>query len=173
LDGAPETLHGTAVALVLPGGPRAALVRGAPGSGKSDLALRCLATAGSPLVPEAVRLVADDRVLVVGHGDRCDVLCPPALRGLIEVRGVGILAVPSLDRAALALVVDLVPAAAVPRLPEAGETVAIAGAAVSLLRLDPFAASAAVKLLMTLRDPASIGRAPNIAEGPPQGRGNA
>src|SRR5689334_23520913 len=53
---ASENVHATAIAL----GGNAALIRGAPGSGKSDLALRCLAIAPTALVPCPASLVADD-----------------------------------------------------------------------------------------------------------------
>ena len=70
--------------------------------------------------------------------------------GLIEVRGVGILRLDTFLEAPLALVVDLVPAAQVERLPEPRcETVL--GLAVPLIALAPFEASAAAKLRFALR----------------------
>ena len=109
-------MHGTAVAI----GQRAALIRGPSGAGKSDLALRFLGleqgAAGLP--PQLLRLVADDQVLLRREGDRILAAAPAVLRGRLEVRGVGIVAVPSLDTAELALIVDLSAPEDIPRLPE-------------------------------------------------------
>jgi serine kinase of HPr protein (carbohydrate metabolism regulator) len=71
LDDAVENHHGTAIAI----GSHAALIRGASGAGKSDLALRCLAVAPTALIPGPARLVADDRVELKREGQR------PARRG--------------------------------------------------------------------------------------------
>ncbi|MFN0043456.1 MAG: HPr kinase/phosphorylase [Alphaproteobacteria bacterium] len=126
-------IHATAIAWR----GRAVLLRGPSGSGKSDLALR--------LVAAGWRLVADDRCdLSVGAG-RLIVSPPRALAGLIEARGVGIVRVPARARAAVALVVDLVPSAAVPRFP-APAMVRYLGIAVPRLRLAGFEASAPAKL---------------------------
>src|SRR6516162_9304950 len=65
------------------------LLLGPPGSGKSDLALR--------LLDCGFMLVADDRVEVEGGVARP----PPALAGLLEVRGLGILRLPYLQSARL------------------------------------------------------------------------
>ena len=71
------------------------LLLGPPGSGKSDLVLR--------LLDRGFLLVADDRVDL--DGDHAS--APPALAGLLEVRGLGILRLPYLPRARLALAVTL------------------------------------------------------------------
>ena len=91
----PETHHATCVAL----GDRAVLILGAAGRGKSTLGLQVMALGGV--------LVADDRVLLRADGDRLLAECPPAILGLIEARGVGILHAAYQARAQVALVVDL------------------------------------------------------------------
>ena len=116
---------------------RAVLLRGPSGSGKSDLALR--------LVAVGWRLVADDRCDLSERAGRLIASPPRTLAGLIEARGVGIVRVPSRARAAVALVVDLVPSAAVPRFP-APATVRYLGIAVPRLRLAGFEVSAPAKL---------------------------
>ncbi len=143
-----ELIHGTAIAVA----GRAALIRGPTGSGKSDLALRCLAVAAGPLTPEAARLVADDQVLADLAGGRVMLSAPATIRGLIEVRGLGILAVPACDAAGLALVVDLVAAGGVERLPEPGQLQTVCGVAVPCMKLAPFEMSAPLKLLLALGD---------------------
>ena len=83
------------------------LLLGPPGSGKSDLVLRLRA--------RGFELVADDRVDIVDGIARP----PPALAGLLEVRGLGIFRLPYAAEARLALVVDLAPllTPSAPRLP--------------------------------------------------------
>jgi len=78
------------------------LLLGAPGCGKSDLALR--------LLDRGFVLVADDRVEVEDGIARP----PAALAGLIEVRGLGMLRLPYLPSARLALAVELGPAERLP-----------------------------------------------------------
>jgi serine kinase of HPr protein (carbohydrate metabolism regulator) len=146
VDGASENVHGTAIAL----GAHAALIRGAPGTGKSDLALRCLAIAPTELVPAPAVLVADDRVDVVRAGERLTVSVPAAIRGKLEVRGQGIVTVPYAESAKLVLVVDLVAPERVERLPDPPRKAEILGLPLPLLQLAPFEAGAAVKLLVAL-----------------------
>ncbi len=152
----PELVHGTAIALAA----RAALIRGAPGSGKSDLALRCLAVPASGLIREQPLLVADDQVLIEPRDGRLVLGCPAPIKGLIEVRGVGILPVPTREAADLALVVDLVAADAVERLPDPESTVDLMGVPVRRLALYAFEASASLKLLLALQDAADGGPVP-------------
>lgn len=71
------------------------LIAGPSGSGKSSLLL-CLLAHG-------FRLVADDRVVL--HG--LDACAPPALAGILEVRGAGLVRMAFVRTARLALVVEL------------------------------------------------------------------
>jgi len=141
-----ELVHGTCVAL----GRRGALLRGGPGSGKSDLALRFLALPGDgefkPL------LVADDQVFVEATGKGQLLASPPkTIAGKIEIRGLGIVAVPYLSEAELVLICDLVNDEDVPRMPvEPWERTEIAGRLVPALKLAPFELSAPLKLRMAL-----------------------
>lgn len=144
-----EIVHGTAIAF----GSHGVLLRGPSGAGKSDLALRCLALTGGgglPALPGVPRLVADDQVVVEIADGAALVGAPAVIGGMIEVRGVGIFRLPVQDRARLALVVDLVAGTGVERLPEAGTTAQVAGLSIPALRLDPFEASAPLKVLLAL-----------------------
>lgn len=91
-------------------GGRGVLILGESGSGKSSLALQ--------LIDAGARLVADDQVTVACEDGALIAAAPPALAGLIEARGVGILTLPYLPRTRLALAVRLVPADSVERLPK-------------------------------------------------------
>lgn len=130
-------MHATAVAI----DGRAVLLRGPPGAGKSDLALR--------LIDGGARLVADDQVELQRVGDHVLVSPPEVIAGLIEVRGIGILRVDAVKAAALALLVDLVPWAQVERLPES-RCEEVLGLAVPVIALAAFDASAAAKLRLAL-----------------------
>jgi serine kinase of HPr protein (carbohydrate metabolism regulator) len=130
--------HGGLVARRLGGLWRGALIEGGAGAGKSDLALRALDAGFS--------LVADDRVVVFVSGGRLFGCAPAPLAGLIEARGVGVLARASLPSAHIVLQVTLV------RTPEEEErmpepaTTRLAGIDVPTARLWPFAASAPARL---------------------------
>jgi HPr kinase/phosphorylase len=132
------SVHGTCVAF----GARGVLIRGRSGSGKSDLALR--------LVADGARLVADDQVLIGKTGRDLVARAPKTIRGVMEVRGVGIVRVPTSASARLRLVVDLVPSHAVPRLPDP-HWEEIAGVRVPSVALASFEASAPLKVRLALR----------------------
>lgn len=135
-------IHATCCALAAGAGPAGVLLLGPPGSGKSDLALR--------LIEAGFSLVADDRVEIDGAGPAPVASAPPALAGLIEIRGMGIIRLARpLARAPVALAVSLSPAAARERLPEP-MTTAMAGHAVPTIPLDPSAASAVARVRLAL-----------------------
>lgn len=131
-------LHGSCVSR----DAAAVLLLGPPGCGKSDLLLR--------LIARGWVLVADDQVAIDGVA----VSAPPALRGMLEVRGLGIfegLAVA--EGARLTLVVELVAREAMERLPMPGTW---APAGVPRVALHGFDASAPDKVALALD--AALGR---------------
>lgn len=119
----------------------AVLLRGAPGSGKSDLALR--------LVDAGFSLVADDRVDLAVADGAVTASAPPALAGLIEVRGIGVVEVGPSVSARLGLLADLAPGGEGERLPEP-RCEDLLGIAVPAIRLDPAAASAVARVRLAL-----------------------
>ncbi len=139
-------LHGTCVAL----GSSGALIRGAPGTGKSDLALRFLFLPPAHFAAR-LALVADDQVVLERDGPRLVASCPPNLRGKIEVRGIGIVPV---AQAAVAvdvkILVDVDDFENILRLPDA-EYENVLGVRLRRFRLDPFEPSAAVKLALAIQ----------------------
>jgi HPr kinase/phosphorylase len=136
-------LHGSCAALA----GEAVLFLAPPGGGKSDLLLR--------LIERGWRLVADDQVALRPEGGVAMAAPPPALAGMLELRGLGL--VTGLDWAAapLRLVARLTAPDEVPRLPqpESWTPAAMTPAAVTLplIRLDPWAASAPDRLAVALR----------------------
>lgn len=131
-------LHATAVAI----DGRAVLLRGASGSGKSDLGLR--------LIDAGARLVADDQSELCRRGAAIIVRAPAAIAGLLEVRGIGIVRLEALAEAPVALIVDLVERDALERLPER-QSERILGIDLPLIQVAPFEVSAAAKLRLALR----------------------
>jgi serine kinase of HPr protein (carbohydrate metabolism regulator) len=124
----------------------AVLLRGASGSGKSDLALR--------LVDAGAVLVADDQVRLECRDGRLFASPPAALAGLLEVRGLGIVRLPHRADAPVGLVVDLVGPDDVERLPEDGQ-VELASVTLARIRLTPFEASAVAKLRLAAAEAAT------------------
>lgn len=108
----PDTVHGSAVAV----GAHGVLIRGASGSGKSSLVLGLI-----DRDPAATLLIADDRVVLTPERGVLVAAAPPVIAGKLEVRGQGIVAMPHVSPFPVALVVDLLPPDACPRMPEPGE----------------------------------------------------
>jgi HPr kinase/phosphorylase len=138
----PQSIAGTSVALHVEGALRGVLLRGPSGVGKSDLALR--------LIDQGALLVADDQTLVSVEGGGLIARAPESVRGRIEARGLGIVAVPSIDAAPLVLVVDLARDHAIERLPHA-EFVEISGVALPHLKLNGIESSAPAKIRLAVQ----------------------
>lgn len=116
------------------------LLLGQPGCGKSDLLLR--------LIDRGFGLVADDQVLV----EAGQAAPAPALAGLIELRGIGLLRMNYLAPVPLGLVMALDDTVAgleptVERMPEPRMHPVLG---LPMLRLAPFAASAAFRTEIAL-----------------------
>ena len=121
------TIHASCAALDGAG----VLLMGPPGSGKSDLVLR--------LLRHGFDLVADDRV-ELEHGVA---RAPEALAGLLEVRGLGIVRMPHVAEARVALVARM---GSGDRLPEP-ET----WHGLPLVHIDPASPSAPDRVALALR----------------------
>ncbi len=133
-------LHATCVAIDGYG----ILLRGPSGSGKSDLALRLIDQYTDTI------LVADDRVDVAVRDGAVYASAPAALAGMLEVRGVGIVRVTYKGATKVHLLVDLMDAEQIARLPERAFE-EILGVALPRLALAPFEHSAPAKLRQALR----------------------
>lgn len=131
-----EMLHATTVAK----GGRAVIIAGRSGAGKSDLALR--------LFDRGFALVSDDQTLVSKAQGRLIASAPLAIRGKLEVRGIGIVEVEPIDDVPVCLVVEL--SEAVERMPEAGLERMLLGIATPLIGIDATSASAAAKVDLAL-----------------------
>ena len=130
------TVHGTCVVI----GDAGILIRGGPGAGKSDLALR--------LIDDGARLVSDDQVRLQLRRGAVVASAPDAITGMIEVNGLGLTRLEAeriAGEAPLTLLVDLVEAGGIDRLPHPQEE-SVLGVTLPRIALSPFEASAAAKL---------------------------
>lgn len=132
-----ETLHATSVAI----NGRAVLICGTSGMGKSDLALR--------LIDRGATLISDDYTVVTLVDDRLEASAPSTIAGMMEVRGLGLVDMPSISQAPVALVIEL--SHDVDRMPLDPINLTIAGTAVPVVRIAPFEASAPIKVELALK----------------------
>jgi serine kinase of HPr protein (carbohydrate metabolism regulator) len=143
---APQRLliHGTCLAI----GGCGVLILGAPGSGKSDLALRLIDQPGRGTGGKAMtaRLVADDQVAIARRDGRLIAAPPPGLAGLMEVRGLGIVRVEWDGEAELGLAVRLADSGSIERLPEHSGSHLLLGIALPEIAIDPDVASAPARV---------------------------
>ena len=130
-------IHGTSVEVNGAG----LLLRGPPGSGKSDLALRLISECDA-------RLVADDQVEVSLRDGIPMARAPETLAGMIEVRGLGIARFDHHPSWAVHLVIELCDSVA--RFPEPRQTV-IAGCPLPVWRLRASEASAVAKVMLAVK----------------------
>jgi serine kinase of HPr protein (carbohydrate metabolism regulator) len=144
-------LHAGLIARRLGSAWRGALIQGPSCVGKSDLALRAL--------DAGFALVADDRTLLFVSGGVLFGRAPGALRGLIEVRGLGVIRNSALALAPISLSVRCkISPAEIERMPPF-DTETFLGIATPAMELWPLENSA----------PAKIGRALEHLGGRAQG----
>jgi serine kinase of HPr protein (carbohydrate metabolism regulator) len=131
-----ETVHASTVAL----DGRAVLISGPSGSGKSDLALR--------LLDRGFQLVSDDQTIVRKDGSRLLASAPPNIAGKLEVRGIGIVDMDTVNDVPAALLVEL--ASDIQRLPDDDRERQILGVSLPLISVDAMTASAPSKVALAL-----------------------
>ena len=139
------TVHASCVAF----GNKAILIRGQPGSGKSDIALQLIDGQGYGLGNKPLRamLVADDQVILERIKGDIIVTAPAILSGKLEIRGRGIVALPHKPKAKLIGVVDFKSRAEIERMPEPEDMhVEILNLAFPLCYIDLAAPSAAARI---------------------------
>jgi serine kinase of HPr protein (carbohydrate metabolism regulator) len=119
---------------------RALMIVGAAGTGKSSLALA--------LIDRGAVLIGDDSVILDASDGRLLAYPHPNTRGLIEVRNLGLIAMPVCEAAPVALIVRLDDSA--PRYAEGADTTAIAGVSLPIVTLWPGGAVLAIKAELAL-----------------------
>jgi len=133
-----ERIHATSVAFK----GQAVLLRGEPGSGKSDLALR--------LIDEGWDLVSDDYTELQADGDVLRAQAPKSIEGLLEVRTIGLVQLPHVRGVCVQAVFDLTTKDDVERLPEFAQAT-FEGLDVPCYTLHGLQASAPAKIRMALK----------------------
>jgi serine kinase of HPr protein (carbohydrate metabolism regulator) len=131
-------LHASCVAFGGKFGGKAVLLAGPPGVGKSDLALR--------LIDGGAQLVADDQTFLRCEGEVLIAAPPASIAGLIEIRHIGLVKMPFIAHAPVALYIELAaPDEKLERLPDTAP-VFFLDRPVQRLRLPAFAASTPAKI---------------------------
>jgi serine kinase of HPr protein (carbohydrate metabolism regulator) len=131
-----DLLHASCIAI----DGRAVLISGRSGTGKSDLAFR--------LIDRGAVLVSDDYTEVRRRNRQLVAVAPARIVGKIEVRGVGIVDMPHLAEAEVALLVDL--NGEVERMPEP-QMRRLAGIDIPCVALTALEASAPLKVELLLK----------------------
>ena len=132
-----QNIHATCVNIKSKG----ILILGDSGSGKSDLALRLITLFSA-------KLVSDDRTEIQKDNSCLKACSPEILKGLLEVRGVGIIKTESMKETKVDLVIKLT-SEKPERMPEIKEY-EINGIKLPLFYLNPFEVSAPSKVLAML-----------------------
>ena len=117
------------------------MIEGESGAGKSDLALR--------LIDRGAQLISDDYTLLQRAGGELIASPPDTISGKIEVRGLGVLETPYVEKIPVALLIRLTDAPE--RLPLADEVRRIAGVDIREVAVDSRTASAPIKVELALR----------------------
>ncbi len=131
-----ETLHASTVAL----DGRAVLICGPSGSGKSDLALR--------LIDRGFRLVSDDQTIVRKEGSKLIASAPPTIHGKLEIRGLGIVEMETVEDVPVALFVELT--SDIQRIPDDSRDRLVLDVRIPLISVDALTASAPSKVAIAL-----------------------
>lgn len=129
-------IHATCIAI----DGKGVLLLGKSGSGKSDLALRLIDEPGCGTGEKALhaQLVADDQVCLTQDGAQVLAQAPEALAGKLEMRGIGIVAAPYAGPVTVELVVELMDAEEIERMPDESQLQQnLLGIAMPRIMLDP------------------------------------
>ena len=113
------------------------LLRGPSGSGKSDLALRMMENNSQLIADDRVDLTLEDGVLIAR--------APSCRRGLLEVRGVGVIEVPYSNSIQILGIINLVENNKIQRMP-VPRMEFLLGVKIPSYQLDPWEASTATKV---------------------------
>jgi hypothetical protein len=116
---APVNIHATAIVV----GKTGLLFMGPSGWGKSMLAFTCLTEARRIGIDAA--LVADDQVSISVRDSIAIAACLPSIRGMIELRGTGIVRIPFIQEAPMHYAVLPGHVTGEDRVPPEGETTVV------------------------------------------------
>jgi len=121
---------------------KAVLLAGPPGTGTSDLALR--------LIDEGAQLLSDDQTVLQREEEELIATPPPTIEGLMEIRHIGLVQIPFVPSAPVALYIELTPQGeALERLPSP-DPIFLLDQPIQRYRLPAFAASTPAKIRAAL-----------------------
>lgn len=132
-----KNIHGTALTIEDSG----LLILGASGSGKSDLALR--------LIDAGATLIADDVTVCKRENNEIFMFCDESIRGIIEVRGIGLVKVPYVEGIKLNMVIKLTDKE-IERFPLEKEFYRLLLIKIPLIKINPKELSANAKIKLKL-----------------------
>lgn len=133
-----QRIHGTSICYQQKG----LLFLGTSGSGKSDLALR--------LIDIGASLIADDQTILTLNNQAIVLTCPEAINSKLEIRGIGIVKIPSLKSHQLNFVFQLKPYTEIERFPS-NNWINILDQKIPYYEIDPFELSVMSKINFLLR----------------------
>ena len=133
-----KRIHSTSVVI----DDNGVLILGDSGSGKSDLALR--------LIDNGATLISDDISICRKNLNNIYLYCPPEIKGLLEVREIGIITVPFVEKIKLQLVVNLKSKNS-QRFPK-DNSLKILGIKIPLINIDGKNSSAVAKIKVKLNE---------------------
>ena len=113
------------------------LLLGRSGRGKSDLCLR--------LIDAGAKLVSDDQSIVENRNGKLIAGAPDSIKGMLEIREIGIVETPFIDKTEIRLKLDLQSFVKIDRMPEM-RTESIENVAIPVFCLDAFSVSAVIKI---------------------------
>ena len=113
------------------------LICGRSGSGKSDLCLR--------LIDAGAKFIADDQTIIENKGGKLKARCPDSIKGMLEIRGIGIVEMPCIDETEINLKLSLQSFDQIDRMPEK-HTELIENVRLPIFYLDAFSVSAVIKI---------------------------
>ena len=117
------------------------LICGPSGSGKSDLCLR--------MIEAGAAFISDDQTVLENKKGKLTARCPASIKGLLEIRGIGIVEMPFIDETEISLKLSLKSLDQIDRMPEK-QTEFIEGIEIPVFSINAFSASAIIKIKMML-----------------------
>ena len=113
------------------------LICGSSGCGKSDLCLR--------LIDQGAKLVSDDQTVIENENNALIARCPANIKGLLEIRGIGIVEIPSIEQTEIRLKLILQDSMKIDRMPSKKREL-IENVEIPVFELDAFSLSAIIKI---------------------------
>ena len=133
-----KQIHGTSLQYKQKG----LLFLGESGSGKSDLALR--------LIDKGAYLIADDQTILTLKNNKIILTCPTEIKSKLEIRGIGIIDIPSIEEHQLDIVFQLKSFREIERFPKES-WIMLLDQKTPYYEIDPFELSVNAKINFLLK----------------------